>query len=681
MKRHFWSTAVVTLLGLWGAAVAAEEGKKAVIMDEVVVTATKTEETRKNVSNSIIIIEAADIAESPARSLGELLANHLGMDWRTYGGYGGAAEEIHIRGMGGDGTQVFINGINVNSPSLAVADVSKIPLDRIERIEIVKGAGSLLYGSGAMGGTVNIKTKGPRREGLDLKVQGGYGSQDTYQVSAGQGTFLGERFGYYVTASRRETDGFRENSDLTHKDVSLKLLYDLGDVLEVTLYGDYVDRDYGRPGAVPPQGTEAFYYNGKKVYGRDAASVLNRGGDEDGRAVLHVKSKLNKWLSLNFRTDYAHMENYDHTRYYDSFAGGVPGQETWTTNEVLGLEGDVDIRPFTGATILIGGEYKDYRWKNETVTLDGSGNRESGSFSKAEATLDTKGLFAEAQYRPCKYFKALAGIRHENHSTFGGEDIPRYGIIINPHDTTVLKLSRGKHYKAPTPNDLFWPYEDWGWGMGTQGNPDLRPETGWHTEATLEQTLFDEKMLVTASYFTWDIRDKIRWVADQNYFYTPQNLATYEADGWELGTRIGPFYNLLISLDYTKTDAKEIMQGGTKRQALYTPDYQFKGSLTHWTGFGLTTVATVRFVGERPGHYDSMTDTEPSKMLDSYWTLDLKLEQRLFDHWIFTLSGNNLFDKAYDTYAENFYDSTGRGTLSTYPGAGRSVFFSVAYEY
>jgi iron complex outermembrane receptor protein len=672
---------VLILLAMPGLAQAEEEQKEVVTLEEIVVTATKTEEQRKDIPNAVIIMDEIDIQESPANSLGELLANELGIDWRTYGNYGGASQEIHIRGMGGDATQVFVNGVNVNSPSLGVADVAKIPLNSIERIEVVKGSGSLLYGTGAMGGTVNIITKRPKRDKTDLKVSAGYGSEDTYQLSAEHGMFLLGDFGYYLTANRHETDGFRDNSDLTDNDVSLKLVLDKGDVVDISFYGDYIDREYGRPGVKPPAGTQNFYANGEQVYSSDAASTLDKGSDEDARLVLQVKSNPTEWLGLKVRGDYTFMENYNLTRYYNSLTGGVPGSKTWTTNKVSTVEGNVDVKPLKGSSLLLGADYRDYDWKNENVDLDDDGAEIVVSREKTEAHLYSKGTYAEGQYQPCKYFKALAGIRHENHSTFGYENLPRFGLIVNPFENTALKFSRGKHFKAPTPNDLFWPHEDWGWGMGVEGNRTLNPETGWHTDATAEQTLFDDKAFITLTYFKWDIEDKIRWVPDASFFYRPQNLDSYEADGWEFGTKIGPFYNMSLALYYTKTDAKENRKSGAKRQALYTPDDQFKGDLTYWTEFGLSATATARYVGERPGYYANDTDVNPTKTLPHYWTADLKIEQRLYEHWTLALYGNNLFDKEYETYVDNFTDSTGTSTLSGYPGAGLSIFFIVGYEY
>jgi iron complex outermembrane receptor protein len=682
----------------------AQEGKKGeeslTTLEEVVVTATKTEEERKNVPNSIILMDEMDIQESSANSLGELLANELGVDWRTKGNYGGAVEEIHIRGMSGNATQVFVNGVSINSPSVGVADVSRIPLNNIERIEVVKGSGSLLYGSGAMGGTVNIITKRPKKEKIDLRADAGYGSYDTYQLSAEQGMFAWGDFGYYLTANRRETDGFRDNSDLDHKAVSLKLVLDKGDALDISLYGDYIDREYGRPGVKPPKGTQDFFIGGIKVYNDEAASLLDSGSDEDYHLVIEAKSEPVQWLGLRVRGDYTDMENYNYGRYVDFF-GLLLGAKTWTTNEVYGIEGNVDIKPFDGTSLLLGTEYKAYDWKNKGVDLDANGVEDPATRLTTKADLHTTGTFAEAQYRPCKYFKALAGIRHEDHSEFGTEYVPLYGVIFNPLENTALKLSHGRHFLAPTPNDLFWPEDPW-----AKGNADLRPEKGWHTDVTVEQSLFCDKLFTTLSYFHWDVDNKIQWGPDSNGVFTPENLRTYEADGLEVGTEIGPFYNMALGLSYTYLDAEEESKAYTKqdfgwppflppdfqytwvkRRATYAPDHLFKGNLTYWSEFGLTATATVRYVSDRVW-YRTETDvaypaTKTVKYtLDSYWTVDLKVQQRLYNHWLVSLQGNNLFDKDYDTYFDAFTDiALDQTTVEGFPGAGRSVFFSLTYEY
>ena len=674
MKKNMIVFVTLVLLAFPNVGLSEEKkgnGQPLTTLEEVVVTATKTEEKRKDIPNSVILMDKIDIEESSAKSLGELLANEPGIDLRTYGNYGGAPEEIHIRGMSGNATQVFVNGVNINSPALGVADISRIPLNTIERIEVIKGSGSLLYGSGAMGGTINIITKTPEKEKIDLKASAGYGSQDTYLISAESGMFAFGDFGYYLTANRRETDGFRSNSDLTQNHVSLNLVVDKGDILNISLYGDYVDREYGLPGVKPPAGTQDYFIDGIEFYNSESASLLDKSTDDDGHVAFQVKSQLKEWLSLNLRGDYSSLENYMYQRF--SFDG--TGGKFWTTNKVLGAEGNVNLKLFSGASILLGAQYKNYDWENKSANLNASGAEVAGT-TTTEANLHTTGTYIEAQYRPCKYLKALAGIRHEDNSEFGTEDLPFYGLIINPLENTVLKLSYGKHFLAPTLNDLFWPETQW-----TKGNPNLRPETGWHTGATVEQGFYNDKLFITLSYFNWDVKNKIQWAPDSSWVWTPQNLDTYKGNGLEVGMKISLLSNLSFIFDYTYTDAEEENQFVT-RQAAYTPEHLFKGGLTYWTNFNLSATATVRYVGDRIDYGSDKTIISPADTLASYWTGDLKLEQRVFDHWVFSLQGNNLFNKGYGTYFGSFMDqNTWETTAAEYPGAGRSVFFQVTYEY
>lgn len=662
------------------------EGPADFTMEEVIVTATKTEEKRKDIPNAVVIIDETEIQESPAKTLGELLANELGVDWRTYGDYGGAAGMIRIRGMSADGTQVRVNGVSINSPSLGTADVSAIPLNSIERIEVVKGSGSLLYGSGAMAGTINIITKRPKKDRTDLKASAGYGSQSTYLLSAEQGMFAFGDLGYYLTANQRKTDGFRDNSDLVQNDVSLKMVLDKGKALDISLYGDLIDRRFGRPGVKPPPGTQSYFINGTEFTNSESASLLDKGSTDDAHGILQVKSRPADWLDLYLRGDYTYMQSYN----YDRYNYNAKGSKTWVTNKIFGAEGDVTFRPLAGASLLLGSEYKAYTWRSQTADLDGSGEEHGPRNQPATAGLHSVGYYAEAQYRPCKYVKGLAGIRHEDHSQFGTENLPRFGLIFNPFENTALKATTGRHFLAPTPNDLFWPWEDWGWYMGVKGNDKLRPETGWHTDATIEQSFFEDRLFITLSYFFWDVKDKIQWAPVYNQdpdhpgytIWTPQNLNKFKGDGWEVGAKIGPVYDLTLAFDYTYTDAREELhdQHATRR-ASYTPRHQFRADLTYWTNFGLTATVTARYVGERY-YYKNETLISPTATISPYWTADLKLDQRLFDHWIFSIQGTNLFNKEYDTYKASFTDpTTWQTSVAGFPGAGRSVFFNVTYEY
>ncbi|OGQ86778.1 MAG: hypothetical protein A2512_08140 [Deltaproteobacteria bacterium RIFOXYD12_FULL_56_24] len=669
--------AVLAMTVAWP--VHARSAEPVATMDEVVVTATKTAENVHNVPNAMVLKDAGDIEDASARSLGELLANEPGLDWRTRGDYGGAIEEIHIRGMGADSTQVFLNGININSPSLGTADLGMLPMGSIDRVEVVKGPGSLLYGTGAMGGTVNILTKNPEPDKLDMKLGSGFGSEGIYELSAEQGMYVADGLGYYLTASRRETDGFRDNSDLRHNDASLKLIHDKNKLLSASLYAAWIDRDYGVPGVKPPDTTQEHVVNGTRMYNADAASLVNEGSDRNFYSALELKSQPLSWLTLALRGDAVNMENYFFQRYNATGAG----QETWVTNEVLGLEATAEMRLPEGVTMLAGSQYRNYDYTNEVGNLDAYGAAVAGSNTEVQHEVFTRGSYGEAQWQANQYLKLLTGLRYEEHSMFGHETLPRFGVVVTPQETTTIKLGHGKHFKAPTMNDLYWPESAY-----VRGNPDLKPETGWHSDLTVEQSFLKKKLTVSATYFKWNIDDKIDWAQNPAFpgpwgdKYTPSNTNSYEATGWELGVTAKPLDSVRVSAGYTRTNAEEEQAVGMWRQAQYTPRNLFKGQADYFLPSGLTTSVVVRYVGDRPAFYVSDTATEPQHTLDSYITTDLRISRRFQEHWLAAINCNNIFDAGYDTYTATFRDETlGSTTRQGYPGAGRSVFASLSYEF
>lgn len=672
------------MLGLMypAAGLAGETAKQAEVptMEEVVITATKSQEKRKEIPNSVVIKDSFDIEESSAKSVGELVANEPGIDLRTRGNYGGASEEIHLRGLGADGTQVMVNGVVLNSPSFGSADVSQIPLNNIDRVEVVKGPGSVLYGSGAMGGTVSVITKRPERDMMTAAAEAGYGTESTYRLSAEQGMFVCKDFGYYLTASRMETDGFRDNSDLEHTDASLNLVYNKGDKLDISLYGDYVNRDYGVPGPKPPEGTQDYFIGSTKMYNSESANLADHGSDENYHSTLAVKGKALDWLDLRMKADYSILESDNYSK--SSFSGS--GTETIVTNTIKGIEANAHMVPASWLKGIVGTEYRDFDYENEQQGFDANDNAIAGSTSKDEHAIHTHGTFAELQVSPVKMVKLFAGVRYEDHSRFGNETIPRLGIVVNPLESTTLKVNHSKHFKAPTMNDLFWP--DSGFA---KGNPDLKPETGWHTDVTVEQGMFKDLAFVSVSYFQWDLNDKIDWAENPDEptgmgwnYWTPSNISAYQAKGIELGAGFGPYEGVRADLSLTYQDVEEELVPGTKRQARYKPETLFKFSLTHTADFGLTSNMTARYVGERPGYYALKTDETPEEALDAYWTVDLKFIQNLTENWRVLLTVSNLLDEEYATFLAGFTDQTTYTTTQQpYPGAGRSVFASVKYEF
>ena len=664
-----------------------QDGK--VVMNEVVVTATKTEEKRKDIPNSLVVKDQTDIEASPAKNLGQLLANEPGIDWRSYGDYGGAAQSFLIRGMQAKDSLVLVNGVQLNSPSLGEADVSGILLNNIEQVEVVKGSGSLLYGSGAMGGTVNIITKEPSRDQMDLSLEGGYGSQQTYRVSAENGMFITDDFGYYLTADRLETDGHRDNGDLEQNNASLKLVLDKGKPFRINLYGQIVDKDYGTPGIRPPDGTSDFILpaTGEKLYSRESASLKDNTESQDIHSILEVASQPTSWLKYRIagkyiRTDSIHETWYNANDAPPPFGTGLLAGEalrSQVVNDVLGAEANIELQPWSHVKLLIGTDFHDFEWESKTRLLNRDGSSK-GAETSTDADLYNVGTYAEAQYRVNPYVKLQYGLRQEYDSNFGAEYLPRYGLVLNPSPSTAIKLNRGKHFRAPTLNDLYWPEDAF-----VRGNPSLKPQTGWHADLTLEQEVVGDRLFFTASIFEWDIEDQIRWAQNPAFpgafgdKWTPSNVSRSWANGFEASVTYRVIPQVTLAVDYTRIEAREEVSAG-KRDAQYVPETQYKFSAIYRNMVGTLASVTVRHTDDRI-NYRSDASILPDDKLKAYTTVDLKLEQRFKTHWLVSLYAHNLCDEAYDTYVSSFVDSSGAFLYGAYPGAGQSLFASLAYEF
>ena len=174
----------------------------------------------------------------------------------------------------------------------------------------------------------------------------------------------------------RRADGFRSNSDLDHKDVSLNLVYEKDDLLDVSLYADYVDSEMGRPGVKPPAGTADFSVGTTKLYDSESSNLLNRQGDENMSASLSIKSRPFEKAGINFKASYIDMENYNLNRYNsmnyeeEEPVPVIVGSDSWVTNNVFTLEANTDIEPVDDLKFLFGAEYKRYDWENSTINSE-----------------------------------------------------------------------------------------------------------------------------------------------------------------------------------------------------------------------------------------------------------------------------------------------------------------------
>jgi len=230
---------------LWSQiSIAAEE--KVFDLGEVVITPTRTPKLLGDVSLHTTIITKEEIARSGARNIGEVIEKETGVKVDSYGAMG-ARTEVSMRGSTEKQVLVLIDGQRMNCPRGGYTRLNEFPLlEHIERVEIVRGPGSALYGSGAMGGVVNIITREPPKK-PETTFSSSYGTHRTQIHSFSHGMKI-KKFGYLLSVRGAESQGHRPNSAYRGHDLFGKFTYDLADWSKLILEGGYYNGEHGNPG-------------------------------------------------------------------------------------------------------------------------------------------------------------------------------------------------------------------------------------------------------------------------------------------------------------------------------------------------------------------------------------------------------------------------------------------------
>ena len=238
----------LTLFILFPVSLFAQE--KEVILEKVVVTATRDEQEIRKIPANVTIIGKEEIERSNAKTTVDVLKDEVGVVVRDYTGNGKTAS-VDIRGFGETGainTLVLVDGRRVNEIDLSGVDWTQVPLDQVERIEIVRGPGSVLYGDNAVGGVINIITKKPEKP-FSAKSEVIRGSYLYHKESGSVGGKWGP-FSAILHADYSSTEGYRENGFLRYKDVGGKIIYDVNENISFDFSGNLHRDDTGLPGGL-----------------------------------------------------------------------------------------------------------------------------------------------------------------------------------------------------------------------------------------------------------------------------------------------------------------------------------------------------------------------------------------------------------------------------------------------
>ncbi len=497
-------------------------------LEPVVVTATRTPREVSQVGPSVTVIPAEEILASGARRLQEVLRDAVGVNVVETGAPGQLAT-ASIRGSEAQQVLVLLDGIRLNSPQLGQFDLANlpVPLDQIERIEVLRGPASALYGSNALAGVIHIITRRPEAEPR-TSFSWSEARHDTREVGFSASRRVGS-LGYRFGASRDHSQGYRDNSDLDRTTLDGLLAWDLPGGFVVEAHGYHLQKEIGVPGM-------------KGVFLTPDA----RQQDENTSAAVSLKGPVGP-LTVAGRGGYDRFDN----RYRDP--GAFFPTDDRHLAETVGGEVQIDT-PLRGRGLTLGSElYRDF--------LDSSANGEHDQSRWA--------AFGQQEVGLAPWVSLLVGVRYDGHSEFRNEWSPRVSLLLSPWDATQVRVSAGRAYRAPTFNDRFWPFDGF-----TRGNPDLEPETAWEYEAGVAQGL-GRWGSVSLTGFRRDAKDLIDWrpedPADPFSVWSPVNVGTSRIWGAEAATGLSPLRGVGLGANYTylhavDRDTGELLPGKPRHQ-------------------------------------------------------------------------------------------------------------------
>jgi iron complex outermembrane receptor protein len=640
---------VFVLIGLFIAAVplCGEDDDTRLELEEIVVTGTPVSDPVMELPRNVTVITSFDIEQAPSKNIIDLLARESNVNLRSLFGHDKSAG-IDIRGMGdtyGSNVIVMVDGFSINSPDMSGFDLSSIPLEAIERIEIVRGSGSVLYGDGAVGGVVNIITKNASA-GSKINIETTYGSYNSLSSSVTVRRKK-ERASFVADAGYSTSDGYRDNGFLVRKDASVKFGYELTDFTSLSFLLAPHQDSYGLPGPVSREDTVS----------RERRVLTDKpddsGDNTDVKIIAGMETFLGDTVLLQAHGGYRFRDDY----YVMGYTPLLPREDqtdhvsegTYTLKAELSAEYE-----FLGQLQeLLGGiEFSATEYKRTELSKN---DRKSSSIKGLGLFAMNRLHFTNEMSWNLGYRFSLYGGTHrvdQYNSTEevweNGEPFERLWINHSFDTGLVYDINKSVSFFTSLATSFRTPNVD-EFALSGSG---LHPQTGIHIEAGSRVRIGDTAELAFTGFLI-RIRDEIYYGEDpgtglptnRNY-EDPTNRIGVEAD-----LKLYPFDSLYVWGNYTFLDAR------FENRWTFVPLVP-----RHKASFGIEWQAaqpvilsvTGTYVGSRFDGNDENNDLYAS--LGPYTVIDAKLTYQKEPLKLF-LGVNNLLDELYSTaaYSEQYY--------------------------
>ncbi len=650
-----------TLLFLLIAALGSAQETGTYELDTTLVTATRDPRPLREISLSTTVLTHSKTQALQPFDLAEAAKSRAGIDVLQYGGIG-SVSTMSVRGITSTGVLLLRDGRPVNSILTGAGDLSMIPYRLTDRIEIIKGPTSALYGANGLGGAVNIVTE---RTGTRPALEAGFRIADPRLHDYWAGLLLPWRnLRYQLDAGFTASNGVRTNSDYENTTIDNRLGVRLAPVVLSAALG-HARRDLGLPGPLPAVGVPPLF--GDSL----ASSRFDNQKDEVWRGDLKAKGEISEGLdfeaalygdktSLDFHTQYPGfmsdtiIEDY---RWLVSTGGGH-GIVSWrhgTARYALGIDARYD----SLKSILLSNQPADTTWYASSLNF--------GTWIDATIKLSPAVTFDLAN-------------RYDRNRAYGGFWSTQIGAILALSADRTLKASVGQAFRAPTFNDLYLP---------KYGNRQLKPEQGVAAELGVGQSLGNFGTFGVTAFYR-DVTDKIAWQPGASGTWRPVNVNSVTIGGAEASLSIQPVTGVKLEVDLTAQSATQrnrelvysdmladsIVFADVERRSAYVP--QHTGGVTGLFGLPLQTTATLRlhYSGDRLNYYEDYANYPAvqmtAKTLPSSWTIDAGIFREFGPYLKFGVGAKNLFDEKYALQFGNTVKDR------DYPMPGRSFFAQIS---
>ena len=562
-------------------ALAGQTPTDTVELNPVVVTATRIPTPARDLPVAVSVISGAQLRERGIRTVADALRTVPGANVVATNAYG-SQTSLFLRGGESDYVKVLIDGVPQNAPGGAY-DFANLTTDNVERIEVVRGPASVLYGSDAVTGVVQIFTRDGRGPAHGAVTVGG----GTYRSSALDATLAGggERAGYSVGVSRFTSDGvYPFNNQYRNEVLSGRVRLRPDERTDAALSLRYGDALYHFP---TDGGGDPVSHNQHQV-DRGPSVGLDLGRTFSRRLAGRITAQ---WHRDNLQ--YAIDKNgpADSTTFpYSS--------SDWMTRS--GLDARLNVRPLAAAIVTVGGAFE--REAMSGTTLATSRARNDGA------------IYLQVVTAPERRVSSTVGTRLESNQRFGTYATYRAGMSLRIGGGARATASVGTAFKEPS----F--YENFATGF-VRGNPDLAPEHSLNWEAGLEYTGLRSTLTIRATYFHQRFRDLIQYsgapLGPDSVNYS--NVADAAAQGVELGMQGVLGAGLSLDAGYTYLDSRDV---ATNLRLQRRPAHSASLGLGYGLGARGTVTLVAVFTGDRDD-YDYATFPAPRVTLPPHTRVDM----------------------------------------------------------